>query len=183
MAPGFRERLRNETRLEHEKVDKHPFIERVKVDETCMKLYIDFNNLMLELLAQESRDYSYSDVFEVKGEKKVSVFDFEKNENFKILIDLMMKFPIQIGYMFGFGVLYGGHIIKKMISKENTGLLDYYESINLKNPEKFKHCYKTVFLTLYTKEEDDFIKFVNNTYPIIYNVFTDLLDFQATSTN
>lgn len=162
----FTEQLYLETKESHEQVDKHPFVNLIRKNDLAAKLYINLNKICiyelqkyLKLEDSELQNELYRDI----DQPEIFIYS-DLNE----LLLLCKQYPLQLSYQWYLGLLFGGNMLKKMISDPiSQEFLTYQNSkkliINFKN-----YLDENVTDTIKQKE---FINVVNKSYKLIKRCF------------
>lgn len=194
---SFTKRLKEETKENHKILDTHYFVKSIfssgavneeKSGDTAITgYYLDLHLLMLneiQLILKESL-YQFPEYF------KEFYKDYDKQHevnndiiNYKSVISLINKLHsdsrnkellLSHMYIWWLGVLYGGQMIKRSITKRNPHLLDYTNLIfNFNcNTKTFIFDFKE-YLENSINNQDHFIDNVNEVYLLIQDVFDEL---------
>jgi heme oxygenase len=194
---SFTKRLKEETKVNHKILDTHYFVKSIfsngavneeKSDYTATTgYYLDLHLLMLneiQLILKESL-YQFPEYFKEFNK------DYNKQQevnndiiNYKSVISLINKLHsdsrnkellLSHMYIWWLGVLYGGQMIKRSITKRNPHLLDYTNLIfNFNcNTKTFIFDFKE-YLENSINNQDHFIDNVNEVYLLIQDVFDEL---------
>lgn len=157
----FSKILHDSTIHEHSKVDKHPFVEKIKINKVAGNLYINFNKVCLDVIQKNNKNEFIKSLH-----KDIFIeTDFYINNDVNKLLERCKMYPFEHGYMFGLGLLYGGNMLKKYLP-EHTEFLTFTDSKN-----KIKLFKETLDEITDVDEQNKFIKVVNDSYEIIYRIF------------
>lgn len=176
--------LYKETKVNHSKIDNHPFVKLIKTNKNIGKLYINFNNICINIIQnkfnQEIKKDNFSDFKECYNKlyRKILPNDFYISYNLNHLLSQCEKYPLEHAYMFYLGLLMGGNILIKFLP-------EYTEFLQFDNSKQLINCFKNYLNNkIRTKEEQEkFIKIVNKSYSLINLVFNDFLTRHNNITN
>lgn len=197
---GFCERLRNETKISHTKVDNHRFVELIKTDAFAMKLYLFFNMICFEyldsyknstpsnLLKKIVRPNKTAIITENNKDPKNFLFAWWstkqtnlsdkfyfiwKDPDMNELLKHIMLNSIENSYLFTFGLLYGGNILSKYMDNvfDKETAEHHKMYLTFDNPTELKNEFKEYLETISKENEDKFIKNVNKSYNLIEKIF------------
>lgn len=198
---GFCERLRNETKENHSKVDNHRFVELIKTDKFAMKLYLFFNMICFEYLDSYKNSTPPELLKKIVRPNKTAIitenqyknpnnFLFSwwttkqsnfsdkfyfiwKDTNMNELLKHIMLNSIENSYLFTFGLLYGGNIISKYMDNIFDKETAEHHKMYLKfeNSNQLKNEFKEYLETISKENEEKFIETVNKSYSLIEKIF------------
>ena len=179
----FTKRLYNETKHNHILVDKHSFVEKIKIDKLAGDLYINFNKCCINHIQQnmiERPDIPELTILtNIHLESPDILYDeficFDNNENYKLniskplslLLEKCKKYPLEHYYMFILGLLAGGNMLKKYIDDKHDSFLTF------KDPKESIIIVKN-YLNNKIKtnvQQEAFINIVNDSYILIKECF------------
>jgi hypothetical protein len=168
---NFCKQLYLETKECHNQVDIHPFVELIKINTKAGDIYIEFNKIcinaiqtknFLPILLEKKLNRN------CKSKRKTSLSNYELQ-----LINRCKKFPLEHEYLFKLGLLAGGNMLKKYISKE------HHQFLTFENPKELIIEFKTYINdNVFINNQDKFIENVKESYKLIKNIFDEyFLDF------
>jgi hypothetical protein len=169
----FRERLYENTKDSHKVVDRHKFVNLIRNDKDAGEMYINMNKLCIKHIQEEiqrrlERSNSEWESFRLlfgKLYKDIEVPYCDKSVNMNKLIERCVEYPLEHGYMFILGLLFGGKLLSKYLP-EHMEFLQYDNSRELIND--FKD-----YLDNNVINEDQFINIVNESYKLISELFDE----------
>ena len=155
-----------ETKEFHKQVDKHQFTYLIKHNRTAADIYIDFNKLCIYNIFKtlEIKD----DLLYNKLKKNFILPQIIISHNFNTLLLKCQKFPLEHCYMFILGLISGGNILKKYISKDHHDFLTFDQSSILS--KDFKN-----YLNNYIINKELFIQNVKDSYILIETIFQEFI--------
>lgn len=168
----FRERLYENTKDSHRVVDRHKFVNLIRNDRDAGEMYINMNKICIKHIQDEiqrrlERSNSEFESFRLlfgKLYKDIEV-DCDKWVNMNKLTERCVEYPLEHGYMFILGLLFGGKLLSRYLP-EHMDFLQYDNSKELIND--FKD-----YLDNNVINEDQFINIVNESYKLISELFDE----------
>ena len=176
----FRERLYESTKESHKVVDRHKFVNLIRNDKDAGEMYINMNKICIKHIQEEiqrrlEKSNSEWESFRLlfgRLYKDIEVplildgkVDCDKSVNMNKLIERCVEYPLEHGYMFILGLLFGGKLLSKYLP-EHMEFLQYDNSKELIND--FKD-----YLDDNVINEDEFINIVNESYKLISELFDE----------
>lgn len=163
---SFTEKLYLKTKAEHTIVDRHPFVSMIRKNKLAGQTYINFNKIciceiqsVLKLKDVHLQNRLYRNI--EKPEMYVS-------STLQELLNHCKTYPLESAYQFYLGLLFGGNMLKKMLS-------EYDDFLTYDNPKEliieFKQCICDDVV-----DQDLFIKNVNDAYRLIKKLFDEFYD-------
>lgn len=164
----FTERLYLETKDYHKVVDMHPFVSCIRKNDMAGEMYMNLNKICIYELQQylqlndtDLKNRLYRDVFQPEI--------FITNSLYELIL-LCRKYPLELGYAFYLGLLFGGNMLKKMINNK-----DDHDIFEFDNPTQLIKEFKN-YLDENVTNEDEFINTVNNVYKLIKEIFDEFYE-------
>lgn len=163
----FSVKLHDYTMDNHKRVDKHPFVNRIKTNKRAGELYIEFNKICLDTIQKNLKYIEhdtdlYKSLYKTIGEVNIFI-----SKNLNILLDRCGKYPKEHSYMFYVGLLYGGSLLKKYLPDHSAFL-----TFNDDNKILISH-FKNMLNEIDSETQIDFINIINQSYNIIYCIFNE----------
>lgn len=168
----FRERLYNSTKSSHKVVDRHKFVNLIRTNKDAGEMYINMNKMCIKYIQneiqrhlenEESKFESFRSLFG-KLYKDIKV-DYKVSPNMNKLLNLCKEHPLEHGYMFILGLLFGGKLLSKYLP-DHIEFLTYNDQNELIN--EFKD-----YLDNNVVDETEFINIVNDSYKLISEIFDE----------
>lgn len=168
----FRERLYNSTKSSHKVVDRHKFVNLIKNNKQAGEMYINMNKMCIKYIQNEiqgrlqssnSPFESFRSLFD-KLYKDIQV-DCDVSQNMNKLLNRCKEHPLEHGYMFILGLLFGGKLLSKYLP-DHIEFLTYNDQNVLIN--EFKD-----YLDNHVVNETNFINIVNDSYKLISEIFDE----------
>jgi hypothetical protein len=161
----FTERLYLETKEAHKTVDSHPFVSLIRTNNMAGELYINFNKICIYEL---QKTFKLNDVhLQARLYRDIEQPDIFINKSLNELLILCRQFPLELGYAFYLGLLFGGNILKKMIPNK-----DEHDFFSFENPKQLITEFKN-YLDNNVSNHDEFISNVNEVYKLIKEIFDE----------
>jgi hypothetical protein len=168
----FRERLYNSTKSSHKVVDTHKFVNLIRTNKDAGEMYINMNKMCIKYIQSEIQrrledDRSEWEPFRSlfsKLYKDINV-SYYISSNMNKLLNRCKEHPLEHGYMFILGLLFGGKLLSKYLP-DHIDFLTYNNSKELIN--EFKD-----YLDNNVVDEDKFINIVNDSYKLISEIFDE----------
>jgi hypothetical protein len=161
----FTERLYLETKDSHTEVDRHPFVSMIRKNKLAGEMYINFNKICI---------YEIQTILELKDIKlyeklyrDIDIPEIFITNTISELLKHCRKYPLESAYQFYLGLLFGGNMLKRMLS-EHDEFLTYYDSKELISNFKEYICNNVSI-----HEQDLFIHHVNESYKLIKKLFDE----------
>lgn len=168
----FREKLYECTKSSHKVVDRHKFVNLIRNNKDAGELYINMNKICIKNIQEEiqvrlSNGDSEWESFRLLFGKLYRDIEisYRKSENMNKLVERCIEYPLEHGYMFILGLLFGGKLLSRYLP-EHTEFLQYDNSKELIND--FKD-----YLDENVKDQDQFINIVNESYKLISEIFDE----------
>jgi hypothetical protein len=161
-------------------VDRHKFVNLIRNDKDAGEMYINMNKICIKHIQEEiqrrlEKSNSEWESFRLlfgRLYKDIEVplildgkVDCDKSVNMNKLIERCVEYPLEHGYMFILGLLFGGKLLSKYLP-EHMEFLQYDNSKELIND--FKD-----YLDDNVINEDEFINIVNESYKLISELFDE----------
>jgi hypothetical protein len=168
----FTERLYKETKDDHKNVDNHPFTKLIKLNKDAGDMYINFNKMCINAIQAQvnclpiSLQKKLDRNCESKWQRTCSDYELQ-------LIKRCQEFPLEHSYLLNLGLILGGNLLKKYISK------DHHSFLTFENSKELSLEFKTYLNNnVYIDYQDEFIENVKESYRLIKNIFDEyFLDF------
>lgn len=168
----FRERLYNSTKSSHKVVDRHKFVNLIRTNKDAGEMYINMNKMCIKYIQNEIQrrledDRSEWEPFRSlfsKLYKDINV-SYYISSNMNKLLNRCKEHPLEHGYMFILGLLFGGKLLSKYLP-DHIDFLTYNNSKELIN--EFKD-----YLDNNVVNETEFINIVNDSYKLISEIFDE----------
>ena len=168
----FRERLYNSTKSSHKVVDRHKFVNLIRTNKDAGEMYINMNKMCIKYIQSEIQrrledDRSEWEPFRSlfsKLYKDINV-SYYISSNMNKLLNRCKEHPLEHGYMFILGLLFGGKLLSKYLP-DHIDFLTYNNSKELIN--EFKD-----YLDNNVVNETEFINIVNDSYKLISEIFDE----------
>lgn len=175
-SESFTSILYKNTKDNHSKIDNHPFVKLIKTNKNVGKLYINFNNICINIIQNkfntEIKKGKFLDFKKCYNKlyRKILPNDFYISSNLNYLLNQCENYPLEHAYMFYLGLLMGGNILIKFLP-------EYTEFLQFNDSKQLINCFKNYLDNNITTKEDQekFIKIVNKSYALINLVFNDFL--------
>ena len=166
---NFCKKVYLDTKNLHQVIDSHPFVELVKTNTKAGDIYIEFNKMCINVI--QTKDFlpiSLQQKLNRNCESKKFFSDYELQ-----LINRCKEFPLEHSYLMYLGLLAGGNLLKKYISK------DHHPFLTFENPKELSLEFKSYLNeNVPSKVQDEFIENVKESYRLIKNIFDEyFLDF------
>jgi len=160
----FTERLYKETKDSHREVDKHPFVEMIRTNKLAAEMYINFNKICINEI-QKVLILNDNDLYD-KLYKDIIIPEIYINPALQELLNHCKKYPLESAYQFYLGLLFGGNMLKRMISEDHHEFLTHENSrILIKNFKQY------LCDNVNETDQQEFINNVNKSYVLIKNLF------------
>jgi thiaminase len=170
---NFTKKLYKNTKDDHERVDKHPFVQLIKNDPNSAKLYIEFNKICIQKIQKTFLEMfnnkqmnDFLPLFnKLKRDIDINDINISVSNNLKVLLDRCESYPLEHAYMFYLGLMMGYKILKKYVQDDILS----YENSKIKDLiTEFKS-----FLDEAVCDQSQFINTVSESYNCIKLVFDD----------
>lgn len=160
----FTDKLYLDTKESHMMVDKHPFVSLIRSSELAGELYINFNKVCIYELQKtlKLKDLDLQSRLHRDIKKGLLNYDYK---GFEDLLRHCRSFPLESGYQFYLGLLFGGGMLRRML-KGHDSFLCYMDSVCLISD--FKEYLNGAVLN-----EGLFISRVNEGYRLIKMLFDE----------
>lgn len=169
----FRERLYNSTKSSHKVVDRHKFVNLIRNNKQAGEMYINMNKICIKYIQNEiqqrlendeSKLQSFRSLFD-KLYKDIELDYPDVSSNMNKLLNRCKEHPLEHGYMFILGLLFGGKLLSKYLP-------DHIHFLTYNNPKELINEFKD-YLDNNVVDEDKFINIVNQSYTLISEIFDD----------
>jgi|LakMenE29Apr09ns_1017244.scaffolds.fasta_scaffold15554_1 hypothetical protein len=168
----FRERLYNSTKESHKEVDRHKFVNLIRNKKNAGEMYINMNKICIKYIQNEIQrrledDRSEWEPFRSlfsKLYKDIKV-DCDISSNMNKLLNRCKEHPLEHGYMFILGLLFGGKLL-------STYLPDHIDFLTYNNRNELINEFKD-YLDKHVVNETEFINIVNDSYKLISEIFDE----------
>jgi hypothetical protein len=160
---NFTDRLYLETKESHTQVDRHPFVSLIRKDKVAGEMYINFNKICIHEIQNvlKLKDNNLS----TKLYRDIDLQEMYISNTLFKLLNHCKTYPLESGYQFYLGLLFGGNMLKRMLP-EHTSFLTYENNKEL--IKEFKS-----YLNKNIDNQDLFIKRVNEAYILIKQLFDE----------
>lgn len=166
---SFTELLYEETKNLHNVVDRHPFVGLIRKNKMAGEMYINFNKLCINEI--QKTIVLNDDVLYGKLSKDIMMPDVYISNVLSKILEHCKEYPLESGYQFYLGLLFGGNILKKMLP-------EYEEFLTYDNPKELIVEFKNYLCN--NVNEKDYDRFINNVkklYILINELFDEFYDF------
>jgi hypothetical protein len=157
----FSKVLHDSTIDNHKRVDCHPFVEMIRTDKVAGEMYINFNKMCIEVIQNNNKNEFIKELYRdtaTCGKKSI-------NPQLRLLLEKCENYPIEHGYMFFLGLLYGGNLLKRYLP-------DHSEFLTFEDPKDKIMRFKKMLDNIKLEDQDSFVNIVNESYGLIYDIFT-----------
>lgn len=171
----FREKLYNSTKSSHKIVDRHKFVNLIRNNRDAGEMYINMNKICIKYIQDEIQQRLQNTQSELEPFR--SLFDklykditvnCEVSSKMSELLNRCKEHPLEHGYMFILGLLFGGKILSKYLP-------DHLEFLTYDNQNELINEFKD-YLDNNVVDENDFINIVNESYKLISEIFDEFLE-------
>ena len=168
----FRQKLYNNTKRSHKEVDRHKFVNLIRNNKDASEMYINMNKICIKHIQNEIQQrlentesdfQSFRSLFD-KLYKDIKV-DCEVSSNMNKLLNRCKEHPLEHGYMFILGLLFGGKILSKYLP-------NHLEFLTYNNQNELIDEFKD-YLDNNVKDQNNFINIVNDSYKLISEIFDE----------
>jgi hypothetical protein len=171
----FRERLYNSTKESHKEVDRHKFVNLIRNKKDAGEMYINMNKICIKYIQNEIQKHLENDKSEWEPFRSlfgklykditVNCDILEVSSNMNKLLNRCKEHPLEHGYMFILGLLFGGKLL-------STYLPDHIDFLTYNNSKELINEFKD-YLDNNVIDQDKFINIVNTSYKLISEIFDD----------
>ena len=155
-----------ETKAEHTIVDRHPFVSLIRKNKLAGQMYIDFNKICIcEIQSVLKLKDVYLQNRLYRNNEKPEIY---VSSTLLELLNHCKTYPLESAYQFYLGLLFGGNMLKKMLSEHN-------DFLTYDNPKELIIEFKQYICDDVT-DQDLFIENDNKSYRLIKKLFDEFYD-------